>query len=365
MSLQDWHDIIDRTALGFDQLKPPGLAEVTALSPDGSPIAAADASANRSRPVEVGCGQGPVLAVSGRFVQTAVATTVDALQSGRPIPARPCDTAPIALRPGVQELLISPGPAFIADGVELDGPLADRLTTAQTSPAGIASWSSDRREITVTRSPSTRVLVVPESVNPGWVAHTPGGATLTAVTVNGWQQGWVVPAGERGPVTLSFPSNRAYRAWLTGGLALMPILLLLALVPVRRPSAPQTARRPWSSRTAAAIGVVGATTLIAGPAGAAASIITLIARRLLGHREELRDRLTLAVVPGGLILAGALLSRYPWRSVDGYIGPSPWVQLPALLAVAALAASVLPVPNTHRKRVRPSAESDITTEGGS
>ena len=47
---------------------------------------------------------------------------------------------------------------------------------------------------------------------------------------------------------------------------------------------------------------------------------------------------------GGLILAGAILSRYPWRSVDGYIGHSPWVQLPALFALGALAASMLPEP---------------------
>ena len=49
------------------------------------------------------------------------------------------------------------------------------------------------------------MLVVPESVNPGWVAHTPDGAALTPVIVNGWQQGWVVPAGEQGAITLTFP----------------------------------------------------------------------------------------------------------------------------------------------------------------
>ena len=52
----------------------------------------------------------------------------------------------------------------------------------------------------------------------------------------------------------------------------------------------------------------------------------------------------LAAAAGGLILAGAILSRYPWRSVDGYIGHSPWVQLPALIALGALAASMLPEP---------------------
>ena len=58
--------------------------------------------------------------------------------------------------------------------------------------------------------------------------------------------------------------------------------------------------------------------------------------------QPLADRLTLATTATGLILAGALLSRYPWRSVDGYIGQSAWVQLPALIALGALAASLLP-----------------------
>jgi arabinofuranan 3-O-arabinosyltransferase len=218
-------------------------------------------------------------------VQTAVSTTVDVLASGRPIPARPCDTTPIALRPGSQELLISPGPAFVADGIELNGPLAASLTPATTTPAEIGAWSADHREITVTRSASARVLVVPESVNPGWVAHTPGGTTLNPVTVNGWQQGWVLPAGERGPITLSFPADRVYRSWLAAGLALLPVLLLLALIPARRRES-DDAPQPWSSRPAAAAAAVLAGTAIGGAAGAAAVIAALRQRDVvvsLGH----------------------------------------------------------------------------------
>ncbi|NKE29798.1 hypothetical protein FVP32_26955, partial [Mycobacterium tuberculosis] len=43
VSLLDWDDVIDRNALGFDQLKPPGLAEVVVLGVGGAPIAPADA----------------------------------------------------------------------------------------------------------------------------------------------------------------------------------------------------------------------------------------------------------------------------------------------------------------------------------
>ena len=353
ISLLDWDDVIDRTALGFDQLKPPGLAEVAVLGPDGNPIGAADAATNRDRVIEIPCGQGPVVAVSGRFVQTSVSATVGTLLQGDPIAARACDPAPIALRAGAQELLISPGSAFIVDGAQLNGPLAAEITTAPTTPAQIIGWTSDRRQIDIVRSPITRVMVVPESVNPGWVAHTPDGATLTPVIVNGWQQGWVVPAGAQGALTLNFESNSAYRAGLIGGLSLLPLLLLLALVPSRRPVRPEHPTRTWSPGRAAAIGFLAAAALIAGAGGVAVFGAALIATYLLRDRQSTLDRLTRAVAPAGLILAGALISRYPWRSVDGYIGHSPWVQVLALISLAAVAASVLP-----RTPQRPAAETD-------
>ena len=341
ISLLDWDDVIDRTALGFDQLKPPGLAEISVLGADGAPIAPADARTNRTRAIELPCGRGPVIAISGRFVQTSVSTTVGALLDGKPVPARACDPAPIALRAGTQELLISPGSEFIADGAQLNGPLAAEIAPAPTTPAQIADWTSDRREINLIRSAITRILVVPESVNTGWVAHTPDGATLTPIVVNGWQQGWVVPAGTQGALTLSFESNATYRAGLFGGLALLPLLLLLAVVPARRPMAPESPARPWSPGVLAGVGLLAAGALIAGVGGVVLFGIALIGSYLLRHRQPGFDRLALAVAPAGLILAGSLLARYPWRSVDGYIGGSAWVQLPALIAVAAVAVSAL------------------------
>src|SRR5262249_40068828 len=122
VSLLDWEDVIDRNALGFDQLKPPGLAEVVALGADGSPIAPADATRNRSREITVDCDHGPVIAVAGRFVHTSIRTTAGALLDGQPVAALPCERDPIALPAGQQELLISPGAQFVVDGAELTTP---------------------------------------------------------------------------------------------------------------------------------------------------------------------------------------------------------------------------------------------------
>jgi len=342
LSILDWDDVIDRTALGFDQLKPPGLAEVTALDARGAPIAAADPTRNRARTISLPCGRGPIIAIAGQFVQTSVTTTVGALLDDEPIPARPCQTAPIALPPGEQEFLVSPGPAFVVDGVQLAGPLAAQVRGATATAAKTGRWASDHREVDVSASPTARVLVVPESINPGWRAHAPDGSTLTPVTVNGWQQGWVVPPGTSGPIILEFASNTDYRIGLFGGLALLPLLALLAWLPVRRKVPSSEPAHPWQPSTlVAGLAVLAVGFVAAGPVGAVVMAACIALRRFLPPKWS--DRVTLGAAAGGLILAGAVLSRYPWRSVDGYLGHSWGVQLLALISVGALAASVVPL----------------------
>ncbi|MBI5336393.1 MAG: DUF3367 domain-containing protein [Mycolicibacterium rufum] len=344
ISLLDWHDVIDRTALGFDQLKPPGLAEVVALDPRGVPIDAADAAANRARTVTLECGRGPIIGVAGQFIPTSVRTTVGDLLDNKPIPARPCRSEPITLPAGQQELVISPGSALIVDGVALTTPRDSEVRTATPQSVGTPLWRNDRREVDVAPSDATRILVVPESINPGWSARGADGAALRAITVNGWQQGWLLPAGTSGAVTLAFTANTAYRAGLIGGLALLPLLLVLAFAPARRRD-PLPPARPWAPNLVA-VGVAAtlAATVISGPVGAALSASAFGARHLLRRREKLCETITVVGAAGGLILAGAVLSQNPWRSVDGYVGHSPWVQFLALISVVAVAVSAVPWP---------------------
>ncbi|CAN5147377.1 DUF3367 domain-containing protein [soil metagenome] len=341
ISLLDWDDVIDRTALGFDQVKPPGLAEVVALRPDGSAIGAADAAVNRARKITIACGQGPVIAVAGRFIQTSIDTTVGALLDGVPIAARPCERAPVALPAGQQELLISPRATFTVDGATLTGPLDSALPSAPKVPVETGAWTPDHREIRTPAAATSRVLVVPESISPGWTARTADGSALRPITVNGWQQGWVVPAGGAGTVTLSFESNTPYRIGLAGGLALLPVLLLLALLPVRRPRRDDQPVSPWRPGASAAAAVVMAGALIAGVAGALVFGAAAAGLYLLRDRPRWVRVITLGGTACGFILSGAMLARHPWRSVDGYAGHSAGVQFLALIAVGLLAASVV------------------------
>jgi arabinofuranan 3-O-arabinosyltransferase len=353
ISLLDWDDVIDRNALGFDQLKPPGLAEVVALGADGSPIAPADATRNRSREITVDCGHGPVIAVAGRFVHTSIRTTASALLDGEPVEAVPCERDPIALPAGQQELLISPGAAFVVDGTQLTTPHAAELpstTGPSTVPATTGAWGPDRREVRVPASAASRVLVIPESINPGWVARTSTGTRLRPVAVNGWQQGWVVPAGDPGSITLTFATNSLYRAGLAVGLALLPLLAALALWRTRRRPADEPPAPPWNPGPWAGLAVLTVGTVIAGVAGFVVAGAALGLRYALRNRRQWRDSATVALSAGGLILAGAELSRHPWRSVGGYAGHSANVQLLVLISLGVLAASVVTMPDRMHPR---------------
>jgi arabinofuranan 3-O-arabinosyltransferase len=91
----------------------------------------------------------------------------------------------------------------------------------------------------------------------------------------------------------------------------------------------------------AAVAVLAAGWLIAGIAGVVVFGGSLGVRYALRHRSRLSDAITLGTTATGFILAGAALSRHPWRSVGGYVGHSWGVQLLALIAIGALAVSVI------------------------
>src|SRR5262249_3107015 len=173
------------------------------------------------------------------------------------------------------------------------------------------------------------------------------GTRLTPVAVNGWQQGWVVPAGDPGTITLTYASNSLYRAGLAAGLALLPLLAMLALWRTR-PRTDDPPAQPWTPGAWAAVAVLAAGAVIAGVAGVVVVGGALGLRYALRHRRA--DGVTVALSAGGLILAGAALSRHPWRSVDGYAGHSANVQLLALISLAMLAASIVALPQRAGRR---------------
>ncbi|MEV0356336.1 alpha-(1-_3)-arabinofuranosyltransferase [Nocardia sp. NPDC050697] len=335
VSVTAWRAVLDRTALGFTLAQPAGLAEVDVLGPDYPAPAPLD------RVITVPCELGPVIAVGGRVLQTSVTATAAELRSGAPVPAEVCgaDAAPgaavddaespvpvsVPLPQGATEVNVAPTALFTVDRLRLDN------TTPPPPPPG----------------DGTRLLVLPLSTNIGWSAQTPDGTELRPIVVDGWQQGWLVPPGETGPITVSFPADRWYRLGIFGGLLLLIPLLLLAL-PRRTPAAAAEPCSPYNSRIAAGIGVLAVTGLIAGPI-ALALAATAWAALEFADRRGLETARTLAVIAGtGTLLSAAALSTGPWRHPDGYMGGALLTQLPAVLAVIALGLAALPARRPRR-----------------
>jgi arabinofuranan 3-O-arabinosyltransferase len=179
------------------------------------------------------------------------------------------------------------------------------------------------------------VLTVDENTNPGWVA-TLGGHRLAGVTVDGWQQGYVVPAGAQpATVELAFAPDRWMRWGMLGGALAVLALLLGAALPGRRIR--QLSRPAGGPRLVVAVASVAALSLVGGLAGlvvaAAAAGSWLVARR------SGRARALLPWAAGALLVAAGLrLAIDPWGTAAYAAGArlTQWLCLGALgLAFAA------------------------------
>jgi arabinofuranan 3-O-arabinosyltransferase len=206
----------------------------------------------------------------------------------------------------------------------------------------ISRWDAEHRTVQVAAREEASLLVVPENTNPGWTA-TLGGQLLETVAVDGWQQGYVLPAGPAGTVSLDFGPGTAYRGALGAGA--VAVLLLLALAAVRGTpmrSAPSGGGPRWAAAAVVAGAAVLGTALVGGVAGLGAVVVSVVAARLAGRRCSL----VLGALAGTAVgAAGILLLVAP-------AGTETARQVLAVLALAAVATSVLP-PLRRRPRTRP------------
>ncbi|MEV4259112.1 DUF3367 domain-containing protein, partial [Spirillospora sp. NPDC049652] len=223
----------DRVTLRFMTSQVPVQVSEVAIPgvpglPGVRPLSGKSASGKGDRPFTTSCGTGPDLKLNGRAVQTRISGTVDDVLSGRPVAFQACR----AVRLADGDNRVSAGGRFRVDAltVDPDGALA-AARPGRTSPVTVRSWNAGERRIEV-NAPRKSVLVVNENYNTGWDAVAANGAKLRPVRLDGWRQGFEVPAGTTGTVTLTYAPDTAYRGALFGGLALLALLVPVA---VRRP----------------------------------------------------------------------------------------------------------------------------------
>ncbi len=241
-----------------------------------------------SGPIVLSCGQGPTIVLNGVPVPTRAAGSEADLLQGRPMHFSACGPATVrGGRNSVAEPAADPT-GFDVQSVLVDPAGAAGLTAGaavRSAPAAPISWGPASRSVRVAASQRS-FLVVDENFNAGWRA-TIGGRILAPVQLDGWKQGWLLPAGTSGVVTLTYLPDATYRVALFGGLVLLALMIVVAL-PLRR-------RR--TTRSAPAAGPVDPGPVDAPVAGA-------------GVRSR---RAALARVPAGLavVALGLWTGGYP------------------------------------------------------
>jgi arabinofuranan 3-O-arabinosyltransferase len=159
--------------------------------------------------------------------------------------------------------------------------LQDTVTPPPVASAArtvsVEKWNTQSRTIAIGAGPATYV-VLSQNYNAGWVA-TMGGRTLKPVRIDGWRQGYLVPAGGRATLTLAMAPDTIFRLFLGIGAALLLGLAALALWPSRRRSSDSTGPRSPPSFWVLLAGSFAVLALVAGPLCLLALPLLWVARR--------------------------------------------------------------------------------------
>ncbi|MFD3821283.1 alpha-(1-_3)-arabinofuranosyltransferase family protein [Streptomyces sp. NPDC058625] len=315
--------------VGDDLSLPVGLTEayVPALDAYRTPQPSAD------REFTLACGRGPVLAVDGELYETGVKGTVGDLVERRPVDVTLCregsDETALELSTGKHRVEAGDAGPLTVTSVTLT-----RGTVPDASAAGreleVKDWLGDRRELSV-GSGAASYLTTYENHNDGWTA-TLNGEELTPLRLDGWQQGWRIPAGESGTVKLSYGPATTYDAALIGSGAGIAVLIGLALWrrKAENPDAPQpepAAPGPW-------LGTVALTLVGVVVAGWWALLVPALAL-LAWRRAALLVPVALAALAGAGT-AAALGAGEPAGAGEGAFG-----HLAQLLALIGLFAALV------------------------
>ncbi|WP_327029923.1 alpha-(1-_3)-arabinofuranosyltransferase [Micromonospora sp. NBC_01740] len=283
----------------LSQSLPVGVGELTVL-PDG-PVPRNDPEARVTLP----CGTGPTVEVGAVRRRTALVASrrelaelreVDALLCGAgakdPLPLAGAEVRVVAAASRLAtptRLVLTPhavvpgptdGSAAGSAGVAGSAQVPDAVQT----PVRVDGWSATRRSLHLDGYPGQRVLALRENANPGWEA-TAGGERLTPFVVDGWQQGWLVPAGFSGEVLLRFAPDDGYVLALGAGAIALGGVALAALLPSRGVPVPVPAAGPPRRRRHRLLALLfgGTALLLVGGLAAVAVALLAAAGVVAGH----------------------------------------------------------------------------------
>ena len=301
----------------------------------------------------IGCQAGLNLQVDGRTIPLRASVDVSAALTGQSVLAVPCGSDAVELGPGPHR--------FRLVGTSVVAPESITATADGTAPLGgttdaglttqIKHWGSTSRAVAV-HADRAAYLVVRENASAGWSARL-NGHRLPAVTLDGWQQGYLIPAGSSGTVTLTFVPQRLFAGGLIVGALAVLALLLLAFYRPGRPAGDDLEPAALNPLVAAVGIAVAGFALLSWP-GLLLAVVVLAGYRLLPWWSG----------PAGLALAMLLVAFFPPGSAHS-VTDDGLVQLLcgfAVLAATAVATGSSRVgrPSFNRRRSKPNHDSAAT-----
>ncbi len=229
-------------------------------------------------PVKFSCGEGPELTVDGAVLQTSVSGTFGNLINLQPMEIHACTGAGVHLAAGQHLIAFPSSGMFVTTGLLAQSPGATSTTvTAGKRTARVLTWTPGRRTLAVSAGPAT-YLQIAQNYNPGWVASLDG-HPLTPIRLDGWQQGWIVPAGTAGTMAMTFAPDHTYRDALLLGSILLLALLALALLPGRGSRLGASGPRPKLPGWVLAVGATLVGICVGGWLALSLVPLCLVARR--------------------------------------------------------------------------------------
>ncbi len=302
------------------------VAEVTLPALLGRTAAVAD----RAAPIELACGDGPPVSVDGRSLATRATTTVGALLDGAPVDWEAC--APVALDPGVHRLGATAGSLLVSTLVV--GPVGGVAPPPTGRRVSIRAWGREDRTVRISAGEEA-IVATTENANDGWEA-TIDGEVLTPIQVDGWRQGWRVPASST-PETIGLRYRPAgpQRLGLAVALAALVALVAAALIPGRRRAdvSPVPGDRSWS-RPVAWVLVVVAGAALGGPL-----VLVAVPLALIPQRTRWLPIISAAAMAGAGIVTFVGAGASVGDTTGTFSGPA---QALAVTAVIAVALTLLP-----------------------
>ncbi|MGC1288902.1 MAG: discoidin domain-containing protein, partial [Streptosporangiaceae bacterium] len=193
-----------------------GLAKLTIPALAGLHVDTLDKTAKFS----LACGSGPVISIDGRNLATSVSGTLGELSGGLPVSVRLCSQdSSVTLGSGKHRMYVAPG-LFTMTDVALRSTAGGSAGTAPARSLHVLGWQADSRSVRIGPGQET-YIEVHQNASLGWEA-TLNGHRLASATLDGWQQGFIVPAGAGGVITMTFAPS----TWYHIGLALAALALI-------------------------------------------------------------------------------------------------------------------------------------------